>query len=388
VVTSLARLPVSGKAVWTDSGGFVHTASGHLSEGAVRAPPSRVGHSWSVSTAKFSAPDPSPASGFLITDLDGADAADGVVRCAKKVLMDGARTMARSRTYAWALLEQRRSGASVGISAAGDREGGIAAFLDAVGAASASGTLVLDAAKGVGRDELGPLRAVDPRHDGDDAELLATSLVASLATVPGGLEGRTVGIEGAGSASAAIVRALAGSGARPTTIGLPDRTVVLSPDTDWELLAGAFDPAGAALDDSFPAVASIVAELPTDAVLSADVDVLVCGSKLGLVDHDVAAAVSASVIAPVGPAPVTAKGLAVAGRNGVLVLPDFLTTAGPLQRFLVEGPDAQVGAARSAAGRCAELAADPRGAYLGACVVAESFLSSWRDELPFGRPLA
>jgi hypothetical protein len=341
-----------------------------------------------VSTLKFSAPEPSPASGFIITDLDAVDAADGVVRCAKKVLMDGARTMARSRTYAWAWLEQRRSGASAGISAAGDREAALSAFLEAATPAGASGSLVLDAAKGVGPDELAPLREMDPRHDGDDAELLATSLVAALAATPGGLDGRSVALEGAGAAAAAIVQALAAAGARTTAIGLADRTVMLGSDVDAAQLAAAFGPDGTSFDASALSEGAVVDELPAEAALSADVDVVLAGSKLGLVDHHVAASLSASVLAPVGPAPVTAKGLAVASRNGVLVLPDFVTTAGPLQRFLVEGPEAQRDGAAAAAARCAELAADPVGPYLAACVAAEAFLSTWRDELPFGRPLA
>ena len=35
-----------------------------------------------------------------------------------------------------------------------------------------------------------------------------------------------------------------------------------------------------------------------------------------------------------------------------------------------------------------ETAGRPEGAFLGACGHAESFLATWRDELPFGRPLA
>ncbi len=341
-----------------------------------------------MSIQKFSAPDPSPASGFIIIDLPHAEAADGVVRCAKKVLVDGARTMARSRTYAWALLEQQRSGASAGISAAGERDAAMAAFLDAAGPASDSGTLVLDAAKGVGVEELDPLRAGDPRHDGDDAELLAASLVGAVAATPAGLDGRTVGIEGAGTALPAVLRAFAAAGARPTAIGLADRTVMLPLGADPHVVATAFDADGTAFDPEVLPDATVVAEHHVDALLHAEVDILVCGSKVGLVDHEVAPRLSAAVLAPIGPVPVTAKALAVAARNGVVVLPDFLTTAGPLQRFLVEGSAEQVAAATDAAGRSAEFVTHAEGAHLGACLAAEEFLSSWCDELPFGRPLA
>ena len=34
------------------------------------------------------------------------------------------------------------------------------------------------------------------------------------------------------------------------------------------------------------------------------------------------------------------------------------------------------------------LAGSDDGPFLGACYAAEAFLSTWQDELPFGRPLA
>ena len=35
-----------------------------------------------------------------------------------------------------------------------------------------------------------------------------------------------------------------------------------------------------------------------------------------------------------------------------------------------------------------EALASKHGPFLGACHTAEAFLSTWQDELPFGRPLA
>ena len=35
-----------------------------------------------------------------------------------------------------------------------------------------------------------------------------------------------------------------------------------------------------------------------------------------------------------------------------------------------------------------ELAGSPDGLFLAACARAETFLRSWQDTLPFGRPLA
>ena len=95
---------------------------------------------------------------------------------------------------------------------------------------------------------------------------------------------------------------------------------------------------------------------------------------------------------PVGPVPVTARGLAVAHRNGVVVLPDFVTTVGPLVGWtspegtpLEESLDAVVGTVTELVARCL---AHPENPTLGGCAVAEEFLSTWQDELPFGRPMA
>jgi hypothetical protein len=99
-------------------------------------------------------------------------------------------------------------------------------------------------------------------------------------------------------------------------------------------------------------------------------------------------------VVPSGPIPVTAKGLAVLRREGVRVLPDFVTTAGPLiagglpvldgQR----GPASPDGVGAPIAAVIDEVLLDDSGPLLGACRRAEAFMKTWRDELPFGRPLA
>ena len=142
--------------------------------------------------------------------------------------------------------------------------------------------------------------------------------------------------------------------------------------------------------ESLPAASG--SELPADEVLRSTADVLFCGSKLGLVDHAVAAGLSTKVLAPIGVAPVTAKGLAVAGRADVVVLPDFLTLSGGLHSFVADDVATAEALIEQVTTRTAELTvasmAHDDGAYLGACALAEQFLSSWQDQLPFGRPLA
>jgi len=317
-----------------------------------------------VPTQKITGPDDIPMTGFVIVDLDGAEHADGVVRCAKKILMDGARTMARSRSYSWALLEEQRSGASAGINAPPpSRAEGVAAFVEAVTENVRSGALSLDAAKGVEPAELSALSELDVRsslrHEPTDHGTLADELTCRSAAIAagvalggtGGLTGRTVAIEGAGALEPMLADVLAEMGA--TVVG---------------------------------------GELGTDEVLRAEADVLLCGSKMGLVDHEAAASLAVKVLAPIGVAPVTARGLAVAERGGVTVLADFLTLSGGLHAFVARDDDTAESLRDRVAARTTELTAaavaHDEGAYLGACALAEEFLGSWQDQLPFGRPLA
>jgi glutamate dehydrogenase/leucine dehydrogenase len=331
---------------------------------------------------------------FVVTDLDGAPRADGVVRWAKKVLVDGARSMARSRTYAWALLEQQVSGASAGVSAAPEaRAEAVAAFTAEVAASVESGVLSLDAGKGMTAEDLAPLEAVDTRSAllrsatdlGPLADaLLAEGILGAADAALGGLDGRTVAIEGAGAGGPALAAAVAGRGGRVVAVGTSSGTVCFDGASD--ALAAEWAEHG----EGLPAARG--SDLPAGAVLREESDLLVCGSKLGLVDHDVAAQLAQRVLAPCGPAPVTARGLAVARRHDVVVLPDFLTTLGPLLAFHPDAAATAESLLAAASERTAALTTEvldhDEGPYLGAALRAEGFLSTWQEQLPFGRPLA
>lgn len=278
------------------------------------------------------------ADAFVVVDLPEAEVATGVVRVARKLLVDGAWNLARVLTYAAASFDLKVSGASVGINAEGDgRNAAVSAAISELASRTTPPTLLLDAGKGLRPDELAPLAASDTRSgDRSASGLLASGVVAAAAAVAP-LAGRTVCIE-----------------------------KLLAADLG---LAEAFTAAGATLVD--------------DAGLTTECDVLVVGSKPGLIDHELAAALRTQVVVPAGPLPVTARGLAFAVRAGIVVLPDFVTTAAPLIAGL--DPDGGDPAARIAA-VIAEVADHPEGHLLGACERAEKFLTVWAS-IPFGRPL-
>jgi hypothetical protein len=296
---------------------------------------------------------------FVVVDLEGADRSDGIVRWAKKILLDGAANLARSRTYGWATLGERISGASAGISAPPEeRSEAVAAFLDA--AVGTAGQVALDPGKGLDWSELAPVRAADWRSDlrsGDDGEevqrsLLAAGVVAAATAASGDLAGRRVVLEGPEPVAGVLGTAFAEVGA----------TVVNAEDTT------------------------------APAALGAAGDILCCGSAVGMIDHRAISGLDVGWIVPWGPMPVTTRGLAVGRRSGTQVLPDFVTTIGPLLAA-VAGTDDTVGTVSQrtsdlVAAVIAEVLDHEDGPLVGACVRAEAFLTTWQETLPFGRPIA
>jgi hypothetical protein len=107
--------------------------------------------------------------------------------------------------------------------------------------------------------------------------------------------------------------------------------------------------------------------------------------KAGVLEHDLAATVRAKVVVPLTPVPVTARALAVLGRSEVVVVPDFLATAGPLLTALApDGEDPMLRVHDAVAA----LSGEGTGLWMAAALRAEEHLRAWQDELPFGRPLS
>lgn len=291
---------------------------------------------------------------FIAHDLTDAPCATGVVRAAGKVLQGGAKAMARTTTYTFAIRGLKVGGASAGISAEPDQlDAAVAAFVEGISERAADGRLVIDAGKGVDPDALGSLAAGDPRPgvhrelvDGAplDARLVGIGAVAAAAAAVGSASGWTASVE-PGPESASTLAALADAGVDATT------------DT-----------------------------------LDAAVDVLFCGARQGVVDGATAETVGARVVVPIGPHAVSAKGLAVLARRDIVVLPDFVTLAGPTYAGWPDGEatvDTITATCRDhIATIVAEILDHEESPFLGACTKAEEFLSTWQDELPFGRPLA
>lgn len=275
---------------------------------------------------------------FIVFDLDDAPTSVGITRLAPKVLADGAELLARSTTYSFAAFGLKLGGGSAGINATPDeRDAAVAAYVAEVAPMVAAGTWLTSPGVGLTESDLAALRADDPRpaalwEDGVEAKLVANGSIAAAAAVLGGLDG-----------------------ARAIVQGGP------------------------------PALAAALEERAVTVVADGECDVVFAGGRSGSIDHHLAEGITTKVVVPTAPAPVTAKALAVLGRAGTVVVPDFLSTAAPLlHAFAPDGGDPveRVGAAVAA------IAGDGAGAWLTAAEQAEAFLLTWQESLPFGRPLA
>lgn len=316
---------------------------------------------------------------FVLTDLDDAPAT-GLVRVARKVLTSSAAELARSSTYSFALFEMPRSGASAGVNAEGDAVGGAQEAFVAEVAPLVEAGLHLDAGKGFDPAALAPLAPADTRNPaGRSPAVAAAGVVAALEAALGSVEGRSIGIEGidAGPVPLEVAGALVGRGARIVAVSTAERSVINQDGLDLEVLPG-------------PGLAEAGQTDKSVKFWGASAEVVLCGSRPGVLTHMGTPFVRATAIVPWGPVPLTTKALIDLGKGGVTVLPDFLTIAGGVVGGYLEGDEDAVGAtiADRITSLVKELHGHAEGPFLGACLRAEAFLRTWRERLPFGRPLA
>lgn len=331
----------------------------------------------------------STVDGFVLLDLEDAPGSVGVVRSAPKILVSGAEMLARSVTYTFAAFGIRAGGASAGVNAKPDgRAEALAAFSEEV--AGFDPPVLLDAGRGVEADALGTLLAKDPRpaelravHDGASGndELVAAGAIAAAEKVSGSLNGKRIVIEGFGPAGLALARQAVEAGAAVVAVATASGTALEPAGFDPVQLAEAWTEQDEALVKSVGA-----SQKPAWAAWGVDADLVFCGSKAGAMSHEGAANLKARAVVPIAPVPVTAKALAVMGRAGVTYVPCFLSGAAPLlagvgQLDPLECPERIVAVIDECSGH-------PKGLFIAACERAESFLRSWQDALPFGRPLA
>lgn len=337
-----------------------------------------------------------PNNSFVAIDLEQCNRSVGLVRQARKVLQSSAKDLARSLTYGFASFEIPVGGASAGISAeAKESEKAILDFVSAVAPMVEAGTFLPSPGKGVSEASLASLRTLDSRSpllfetSGDFmAELEARSVAATVDAALDGVEGKTVAIEGFDGSAVHLARALSERGAKLTAISTAAGVAQSSAGFATDALSDAANEFG-------PTLVEHLGGEETDAtgsIWTAEVDVIIPRSKIGVINHGVADQIFAPVIVPGAPLPITAKALAHLRRAGKAAYPDFVSLGGPI-----------VGSWPSATASLDSIRGDvdtqvtalvddikhhPDGPLLAACYRAETFLNTWQETLPFGRPLA
>ena len=336
----------------------------------------------------------SEVDAFVALDLDGAEAASGPVRWARKILQGGAKDLARSQTYTYAALQMRHSGASAGINAeAPARAEAVAAFVAESAALVTEGTYLPDAAKGVSDKDLAPLRDGDPRNAdrldafGSQCDGLSAAAAADAAV---GLDGRTAVVEGFSASGTALAGAIAQRGGRIVGVATAEGSLAADGGIDPAALAEASAEHG---DKALSALAGSGDGLAEPGALwGIAADVVFAGSKMGVVHHGVTEGLQCRALVPSGRLTFTSKALAVCRREGITAVPDFVALAGSTIAAW-SSPDTGDDEVRAeiasiVAALMEEALTSDDGPFLGACYAAEAFLSTWQDELPFGRPLA
>jgi glutamate dehydrogenase (NAD(P)+) len=336
---------------------------------------------------------------FVVFDLDDAPYTAGGTRLAPDVSEREGTLLARAMTYKFAVLGRPIGGAKGLVrSDAERRAAAMARYCEEIRPLIESRRFLTGPDLGTYEADFAPLRDSDwephvlnSNVDGVAFEDLLTGFGVAVAAdaAVGGLDGRTVAVEGFGKVGAGVAREVAHRGGR---------VVALS------TLAGCVtDPAGFDIDQLWEARAAhgdgLVAEvgracLPRHALFEIDADVLVPGARVGVIDEQRAARLGARAVLPAANVPYTAGGLAALGDRGIAAHADFVCNAAAVVGYTSPAQASRTQVLERVEQTIVELvrasADDARGPFAGACALAEEFLRSWRppDESPPGPPLA
>ncbi|MEV0168730.1 Glu/Leu/Phe/Val dehydrogenase dimerization domain-containing protein [Nonomuraea fuscirosea] len=338
--------------------------------------------------------------GYIAFDLECPTSAGGT-RLAPDVTPGEAGLLARAMTYKLAVLGERIGGAKAVLRAEpADREATVARYCREITPLVEKGDFLTASDLGTRTQDFAPLPGYRPdavmhlEVGGELVDTMVTGLgvVVAAETALGGLDGRTLAVEGFGKVGGAVVREAVRRGAR---------IVALS-----TLRGCVTDPAGldvAALEDLRAEHGDACVERlglpvhPAEALYEVAADVLVPGARTGTLTAGRAAGVRARVVAPAANVPYTDGGLRTLRERGVMTLADFVCGAGATIGYLSERTREVTDAAsaralveKRVAGLTSTALEHPDGPFAGSCAVAEGFLATWRapDGLPDGPPLA
>jgi len=336
---------------------------------------------------------------FVVFDLDDSPHSAGGTRLAPDVTEREGALLARAMTYKFAVLGRPLGGAKGLVRARPDeRAAAMARYCEEIRPLVDGRRFLTGPDLGTYEADFAPLRSADwePHvlnstvHGVAFEDVLTGFGVAVAADAAlGGLDGRTVAIEGFGKVGAGVAREVTRRGARVVAVSTVAGCVI--------------DPDGLGLDELWEARAAhgdrLVTELgraclPLDALFEADADVLVPGARPGVLDERRAASVAARAVVPAANVPYTAGGLRRLEARGVRAHADFVCNAAAVVGYTSAASATQQQVLDHVDRTISELvrvcAADERGQFAAATKIAEEFLRTWRpdDAEPPGPPLA
>jgi len=331
--------------------------------------------------------------GFVIYDLPDADIYVGPSRLGAKLAPGNAEMLVRHQTYVFALTEQRKSGATIGLKVdPEDTDAAVNALAGELASEFESQQLLTSPGLRLNRESLGPILRHDNRNpvvrDNRDGvtfedELLALGAVtcAYFFAKPSGKW--DVAIEGFNQASIAVAREIEKQGGTIKRISTTKGCV--SGNFDSVTLADAWLEAGVDCVEQLGSVEKAWA------VWKSDVDAIFVGSKPGAMSGDGAQGVEETPIIATSAAAVSSKALAILRKNNTQVAADFLSNIGPSLAWWApeETSQDELRSSTSAfvTGLLEETAGHSDGPFMAACYKAEAFMESWQEQRPFGRPL-
>lgn len=308
----------------------------------------------------------SSVDGDLVVDFEAGSSGElsGGLFVEGAVTLDSTKQLARAATMRAALFEERLAGAAVGVR-----------------------PRLVDSAEETRLRIAEELRSmdIDPDRFPEQGSASGRTAVVAAAAWLGGLDGRTVAIEGFGPRAETAAHAVASRGGRLVGISSPAGAVADAAGIDTETVLDARSEHG----DLF--VTMLGLELHrADELFGLAVDVLVTTGGVASLGPERASTVGARVLAPTDDAAYTAAGIDVLRRRQVVPVPDFVCAAGPfLEAHAPPGLPAEE--VRARADRLVHERID--GARLAkidpvryASALADTFLTTWvpADQRPDG----
>ena len=343
--------------------------------------------------------------GCIVFDLPGADRSAGGTRLAPGVSPHEVALLARAMTYKFAILGDRVGGAKAGIAAdPADRTARadlMARYCAEIAPLAARGEFLTGPDMGTFEEDFALLRAqraapsaISATVDGMPFEDVLTGFGVAVAAQtalaftdgsPGdgsaGWSGRSVAVEGFGKVGGGVALEVVRRGGRVTAVSTIAGCIADPAGLDVTRLLELRRVHGDRCVREYGANVE-----PAGRLFTVPADVVVPGTRTGIVSGAVALAQSVRVVAPAANAPYTARAATVLRERGILALPDFVCNAGAVMAYR-SARDATTGEVLANVERrittlITEALDHPDGPLAGACASAAEFLRSWWGEAP------